>query len=297
MDLEISAEAEVKTCCDPIGIAYGASAEGTGRLIIGSNLSQDFELSVPEELLLGSMFSSISLSGEGFIGITVEPYIEIDGFIGEECGEDFKISLSGTVGLDFNAGITGNINAKAEFINGQAPEFEIVAAEGGLFGGLSYTFGYSTSEGFYSSFESSGLYLSAYASAFGYTISPFDNPATPEVETRKYLIDPVNPSNVFEINNIPVFDFDVSSLEKTITEQLQSQANEILSRPEYQRFLITLDKPVGKPENTNNQLSTSEQASVCAQVTIKIDQEAVMTRAQPLRYPPNQRPKRQHCQR
>ncbi len=279
VDLEVSAEAEVKTCCDPIGISYGASAEGTGRLIIGPNLSQDFELSVPEELLLGSMFSSISLSGEGFIGITVEPYIEIDGFIGEECGEDFKISLSGTVGLDFNAGITGNINAKAEFINGQAPEFEIVAAEGGLFGGLSYTFGYSTSEGFYSSFESSGLYLSAYASAFGYTISPFDNPATPEVETRKYLIDPVNPSNVFEINNIPVFDFDVSSLEKTITEQLQSQANEILSRPEYQRFLITLDKPVGKPENTNNQLSTSEQASVCAQVTIKIDQEAVMTRA------------------
>ncbi|MFM6371224.1 MAG: hypothetical protein ACKPGN_23860, partial [Dolichospermum sp.] len=70
VDLDISAEAEVKTCCDPIGIAYSASAEGTGRLIVGLNLSQDFELSVPRELLSRSIiFSSISLSGKGLIGI------------------------------------------------------------------------------------------------------------------------------------------------------------------------------------------------------------------------------------
>jgi hypothetical protein len=154
VDLEVSAEAEVKTCCDSLfGLAYGATAKGTGRLIIGPKLSQDFELSVPAAILAGSAFSSISLSGEGFIGITAEPYISITGFIGQECGEDFDISLSGTIGLDFNAGITGQISATAEFFNGADPEFELSAAEGGLFGGLSYTFGYSENEGFFSSFQ------------------------------------------------------------------------------------------------------------------------------------------------
>lgn len=275
VDLEVSAEAEVKTCCDPAGIAYGASAEGSGRLIVGPNLSQDFELAVDEELLSGSIFSSISLSGEGLIGITVEPYITINGFIGEECGEDFEISLNGTVGLDFNAGMTGNITAQAEFIDDSDSEVEVVAAEGGLFGGLSYTFGYSTSQGFYSSFESSGLYISAYASAFGYTFSPFDDPSTSEVETRKYLIDPVNSNSLLGISNIPLLNFDFSTLEATITQQLQAEANEILSKPEYQALLKTSQKP----ENTSNQLSTSSGDSVCAQVKIQIDQEAVMTRS------------------
>ncbi|MFM6368165.1 MAG: hypothetical protein ACKPGN_08030, partial [Dolichospermum sp.] len=197
--------------------------------------------------------------------ITVEPYIKINGFIGEKCGEDFEISLSGTVGLDFNAGMTGNITAKAEFINGADPQVELVTAEGGLFGGLSYTFGYSPSKGLYDSFESKGLYISAYATAFGYTISPFDNPSTSEVETLKYLIDPINSESVLEFSNTSVLNFDLSTLEATITKQLQAQAQEILSKPEYQELLKTSEKQ----ENTSNQLSTSSGESVCAKVKIK----------------------------
>jgi ELWxxDGT repeat protein len=308
--LKVKAKARVETCC-PFDIGYYATAEATGELIVGPKINiglgdekkgedgkpeldplgnkkyKGYE--VPKELLGDSGFKSIKASGNLFVGITATPTISISGTVGKKCKENFGFEISGKIGATFAAGITGKIEVEAELANGEKPKVAVVDAQGGLFGDIFYTFKYSTAGGFSDCVTSSGLYLAAYASAFGATISAFDNPSTPEVETKKYLLDPIacdTPSKTSFLDT-------ASSGTKFFAESLglpanvslesyfQAQAEKLLGVPSLEEKLKADYAARFGTESLNAALISPQAAtdSVCAKVKIQIDQSAVMTRS------------------
>ncbi|MFM6079220.1 MAG: hypothetical protein ACKPCI_12035, partial [Dolichospermum sp.] len=133
-----------------------------------------------------------------------------------------------------------------------------------LFGGISYTFGYSTSQGFYSCLQSEGLYLTAFVSVFGQTFSVYkDDPTTEKDESKLYLIDPIECASSTNSSALALSTLEIITIQtdntgefslKNLENFLDQKAQELIQ--EYK-----------------------QESSVCAKVTIKIDQEAVMTRA------------------
>ena len=266
--LEANGSLNLTRCCPTGKLVYSIEGDGSGKVIIGKSLiEQDFELAVPGSLLVGSPFQSISLSGKGEIGINVIPSIQISGKSGIDCNGLSEDSVTIKIGIDFNAGMSGRVEANAIFdVINNGPSVEVVDAQGGLKGGLSYTYFYSSNRGSYECFESSGLFLEAYATAFGYTFSPFDDITTTEVETKSYFIDPI-PCEV------PTALYAES--------MSHAQVNPGIYFANLAEYIAQEGEDIARDQLGSSIISTSDTASlpsVCARVSIKIDQDAVMTR-------------------
>ena len=318
VDLTATAEAGVKTCCDDegTGLEFFANAEVGAKVEIGPKKSVEFKETFPiggglEVGLSGkaeigiTAEPSITIKGEATSGCNFDkPEVKIDGKIVLE----FKGGAEGKIEAILEGQADSTIDNK-----------QLVEAKGGLFGNITYEFEYSSTTGKYEDcLKTTGLYLEAFVDAFGNKLSPFDNPDTKDtVETKKYLIgfegideicleDTLNAASVSEI----------SAAEDAFMRTLRAEAKQIIEQelaknssedsttastnsnnsPELTTASSNSDKEedcgcnksstamTTEGEDTNN-ISSSQlkpQAggdSVCAQVRLQIDQEAVMTRS------------------
>jgi Ca2+-binding RTX toxin-like protein len=279
VDLSVSAEGGVKTCCDTpagIGLEFSANAEVKADLTVGRGFEKDFSFSAqkPE--------GTISLSGKGSFGVQAGLSASISGEATSGCNFDEpEIKIGGTIGVNFQAGVQGNLNATFTPNSGSGSETNLAAIEGGLFGDVTYEFEWSSKDGFSDCLKSNGLYLSAYAQAFSYTVSLFDDPATQEVETKLYLLDPLTGDCADSEKETAALQ--LLGADESLMDELQKQATEMIAEYQSQAKpdLMQASHDSSKLDNSSKQISSAgtEDSSVCARVRLQIDQEAVMTRS------------------
>ncbi|MBN2473427.1 MAG: Ig-like domain-containing protein [Pirellulales bacterium] len=302
VELKVEAEGGAKICCDPdfgTGIEIRGSGTVETKLSVGPGFSVNCSGGIP--LPDGG---SISLSGSGFVGL--EAYISgnITGLVTTGCNfRDPRIEASGSITVGFRAGIQGKISAKKE--GPLLPtEYDLVGISGGLFGSVTVSETYSTSTGSRTCLKSDGVYLEAYVSAFGYQYSPYDNPGTPEFETKRYLIPPANVCNPAKDGSGG--ELDLETLQQQINEMLQAEFARLgMLDPVFSQATVEysddptailpavpaalgdfgpicaaapIDCGCGAGTSTTNTPAGSKEG-VCARVRLSIDQEAVMTRS------------------
>jgi hypothetical protein len=290
-DVELDADASVKltTCCDSFfGFKFEAEANTAAGVTFGGSkeVSLGASLEIPEG----------ELSSEGSGSVTAEAAFnaKLGGFAVKECDDGLDAALTGSLSFDFNTSLQGSatlgftpntLGIELGFDPSVGINAEVV---GGLFGSISYSFEWSVSKGFSDCFKTTGLYLEAFAEGDitglgSIKLSPFDDKATTEVETRKYLLgyegidnvclDDLEPSSFLASSgeSIVFNSLSPNPTEAEITEYIAGIQAEFLEdlRQQAQQLIEDVQQP-GEP---------STEPSVCAQVRISIDQEAVMTRS------------------
>jgi hypothetical protein len=203
VELDVEAKVHFESCCEEdtcdrnLDIKISGNAEVSAEVVFGPNISVDFDQDLDLELDVPlGIIKEIEIDGEVSLGITGTPSISISGSATKDCDGELEVVLKGEIAFDFQAGASGEVDIRAILYetDGDIEFLTNVEGEGkaGLFGNISYTFGYSTSQGFYSCLQSEGLYLTAFVDVFGYNLSLFkDNPFTSQDESKRYLIDPV----------------------------------------------------------------------------------------------------------
>ncbi|MBN1912670.1 MAG: hypothetical protein JW818_23310, partial [Pirellulales bacterium] len=275
VDLEVEAKGRLKTCCkynpetqrDEMGLEFAANAKVTGTAAVGPGISQG--VSISEPLPDGG---SVAFSGSVFAGLQVSLSVSLSGQVSSGCDfENPNASLTGTVRVGLDAGIRGNIEAKKD--GGVLPgSVELAGVTGGLFGSVAVIVNYSTDTGLQICLASEGLYFEVAASAFGVTVSPFDDPSTTEVETKKYLIEPASTCT----EGAPMEGAGVYGSFEELQAALAAEMAKL-------GMLVAPPAPV-EGAGTDCGCPTDEPAEgqgtgVCAHVRLNIDQEAVMTRS------------------
>ena len=160
-------------------------------------------------------------------------------------------------------------------------------AVGGLFGSISYNFVWSTVTGFSDCFKTSGLYLEAFVQGDvtdlgSVTLSPFDDPSTTDkVETKKYILgyEGIEDVCLEDIGTSTASNSDVLTSDLFTLGMTEQEISAYISNIQNQ-FLENLRQQA--KQLINDELQQEEppsEPSVCAQVRISIDQEAVMTRS------------------
>jgi len=281
--LKVEAKGQLILCCKPdesTGLEFRASAGVTGTLAAGPGFNIGVSLSEPMP-----DGGSVSFSGSAFLGAQATLTAGLSGSVTSGCGMDNPSArLNGSVRVAFDVGAKGKVEAKKE--SGVLPtEVTFVDVVGGLFGGASVTVSYSTETGLDVSFNSEGIYLEVYASAFGYTVSPFDDPSTPEIERRKYLVKPSSSADADcgEDGDAPLAQW--TSLVSMTPEEVQ----ELLAGEMAKLGLLWNPPPaIDTPDASDGDGGcgcgcgcggdAAGDPGVCAHVRLRIDQEAVMTR-------------------
>ncbi|BDA73780.1 hypothetical protein CAL7716_079460 [Calothrix sp. PCC 7716] len=283
VELDVTAEAGAKLCCDTplgIGVEFSAEAKISAEVEFGPNFSVDFdqldiEFDAPLNGL-GGLIKEIDVDGEVSLGITGTPSISISASAKSGCnfGEP-EIEIKGEIGIEFQAGAKGEVDVRA-IVFETDQEIETVVntkaeAQAGLFGGISYVFGYSTGEGFYSCFKADA-YVSGFVNLFGKTFSAFDNQNTPETEIGYDFLDGKL------ITQKDLEDSEECSESPSPSGLLTSAIGQPLSILNAEQLLQSLEDVLyQKAQDFIKQYQ--KQSSVCATVKISIDQEAVMTRS------------------
>nr|NCQ85347.1 hypothetical protein [Microcystis aeruginosa W13-18] len=272
VELDVEAKVNFESCCEEetcdrnFDVKISGSAEVSAEVEFGPNISVDFDQDLDLELDVPlGIIKEIEIDGELSLGITGTPSISISGSATKDCDGEIEVELKGAIAFDFQAGASGEVDVRAILheTDGDIELLTNVEGEGkaGLFGNISYTFGYSTSQGFYSCLQSEGLYLTAFVNVFGYELSLWkDDPITSQDESKLYLIDPIECGSSSSSSILTL------SSEEPITLQTGE-----LSLKNLELFLDQKAKELIQ--------EYKQESSVCAKVTIKIDQEAVMTRA------------------
>jgi ELWxxDGT repeat protein len=280
VELDVSAEAGFKSCCEEdedgcgkkIGVEFEAEAEVKAEVEFGPNLSVDFDKDLDLEFSapLG-LIKELEIDGEVSVGITGTPSISITASAESGCNfEDPKFEVKGEIGFEFQAGASGEVDIRAVVLETGSEVEAVINTKGegkvGLFGNVSYSFGYSSERGFYSCLQSEGLYYTAFVSAFGVEFSLFeDDPATEKDEKKQYLIDEV--------------ECDSGEARRSTS---RSSLEQSLAGLDAERTLQVLEDILSQKAKTlieEYKQPSKDKSSVCAKVKIQIDQEAVMTRS------------------
>ncbi|MBN2021930.1 MAG: Ig-like domain-containing protein [Pirellulales bacterium] len=278
--LEVEAKGQLILCCkedESTGLEFRATAGVNAVLRAGPGFNVGVSLSEP--LPDGS---EATFSGSAFLGAQASLSAGLRGTVSSGCGMDNpRASLNGTVRVGFDIGAKGQVEAKKE--GGITPvEVELVGVSGGLFGGVSIIVTYSTDTGLQIRLDSEGVYFEIYVSAFGITVSPFDDPTTPDVETRKYLIPPAHSCSGAAA--APGGDAASAPILSLSAEQVQE-----LLRDEMAKLGLVFNPPAGDAPTQqgdaggcgcgDTQGDQADGEGVCAHVRLRIDQQAVMTRS------------------
>ena len=272
VDLKVEkAEGSVKTCCDSssgIGLEFSADAKVGASLILGPGINKDFSAS--EEIPEGTL----SFSGSGFFGYqgTISP--SISGKVSSGCNlSNPEASLEGELIFELKGGITGEVEATLETKIGNILTTDAVL-EGGLFGKATYTWQFYPNQPPNFCINSEGIYLRAFAQAnFGngltYTFNLFDDPTTKEEEPGLYLVQPAYTGYCSEPSATQLALFS----QEDFLSILQSESTKLIKE---------LDSDISIDTNSYFSLNIqpkSQSSSVCAKVTLQLDQRAIMTRS------------------
>jgi Subtilase family/Calx-beta domain/SdrD B-like domain/Domain of unknown function (DUF4114)/Bacterial cadherin-like domain len=223
---------------------------------------------------IGNIINKIELGGELSFGLFAKPTVSLTASIATDCNNPNTlpvIKIGGRIGVEFQGGFKGELDLKLGLKNETGIETSVstkIEAQIGYFGGGFLDFEYASDSGWSSCFKTNA-YFTGFLNLPGYNVSLFDISSTPELEvgldfinnkilTQKDLEDADKCTNTSSSSALLTSDIGQSltlSAGQTLEETLRQKAQELISQ-----------------YNKN-------QSGVCAKVKIKIDQEAIMTRA------------------
>ena len=262
------AKAEVKTCCDSplgIGLEFAATAGVTASLTVGPGFN--IPISSPSFTLPDG--GTVSVSGSLFAGLQATLTAGLGGEITSGCNfASPEASLNGTVGASFRGGVRGTLTAKKN--GGLIPtNVELVDVGATIEGGVSATVSYSTSSGLQYCLESQGVFVDVVFKVFDIMWSPFDDPSTPDILETKYFF--VEPAKICEPAEIAAASSDYLASDDAVTRSLQAELG----------LISTVSTEGVYDTGTMHQVASAAAGAadgVCAQVRLRIDQDAVLTR-------------------
>ncbi|MHB9049421.1 MAG: CARDB domain-containing protein, partial [Pirellulales bacterium] len=296
-EYDIEAKGGVRTCCRPdgtVGVEFFGTAGASGGLRIGQgvdiNASVNWGVISAEGKIQAGEFVTPEVYGEGEItsgcggdptvtfsgGFRIKQFSGVGGSVDVSAGMGpINVPITGggfgdeeTVVFDYRRTISASVGGAPTAAEALAEVQEALASSAGDPNGFIQAMEGLPGE-FRWSYFSKGAYYSAFFDYDGKQWSLADDPTTPEVETTAFLVKPYE--------NLAPNNDTLSALVNWTPEE--AEARGIFAMP-LEDLLAVIKSAAGgaSPDAPQTPAAAAGDAGVCAQVRLRIEQEAVMTR-------------------